>query len=132
MRRFETTNVLCCITTAAKVLVETVFTAEPSLEVEIQALKAFKNSVTKDPLGALHDWNDSSHHCNWTGIKCQPSSKQVVSISLVEMKLEGSVSPFLGNLTSLQVLDLTLNSFSGHIPSQLGFCSQLTDLIFYL
>lgn len=83
-------------------LVGTVLTAEPSLDVELEALKAFKNSITKDPLGALLDWNDSSHHCNWSGITCDTF---VVSISVVEKQLQGSISPFLGNLSNLQVLD---------------------------
>ncbi|KAL8113192.1 hypothetical protein AgCh_020488 [Apium graveolens] len=64
------------------------------------------NYKGKDPLGALQDWNDSSHHCNWSEIMCDPF---VVSIS-----------PFLGNLSNLQLLDLTLNSFTPHILPQLG------------
>ncbi|XP_057949233.1 LRR receptor-like serine/threonine-protein kinase FLS2 [Malania oleifera] len=105
--------------------------AEPSLEIEIKALKAFKNSICSDPFGALADWNDTNHHCNWSGIACDPSSNHVISISLVRKNLRGKISPFLGNITSLQVLDLTSNSFMGHIPTQLGHCSQLLELTLY-
>lgn len=102
--------------------------AQSSFEVENEALKEFKKGVTRDPLGALVDWSDSTHHCNWTGIKCHPSSRRVVSISLAEMQLTGDISPFLGNLSRLQVLYLTHNSFIGHVPLQLGLCHQLSEL----
>ncbi|KAL2524324.1 LRR receptor-like serine/threonine-protein kinase FLS2 [Abeliophyllum distichum] len=101
------------------------------LKVEVEALKAFKNTITNDPFGALVDWNDANHHCNWSGIECDTSSGHAISISLVDKQLEGAISPFLGNLSSLQVLDLTLNSFTGKIPPQLGSCTQLTQLVLY-
>ncbi|KAL0321348.1 UNVERIFIED_CONTAM: LRR receptor-like serine/threonine-protein kinase FLS2 [Sesamum radiatum] len=104
---------------------------DPGLEAEAQALKAFKNSIFNDPSSALLDWNDTNHHCNWSGIACDPLSGNVVSVALVDKQLAGEISPFLGNLTYLQVLDLTLNSFTGRIPPQLGSCSQLTQLILY-
>ncbi|GAY61934.1 hypothetical protein CUMW_213850 [Citrus unshiu] len=109
-------------------------TAERSLEeVETEALKAFKNGITSDTLGALADWNDTNqiHHCNWSGITCNSSSKHVTAIKLVDKQLQGQISPFLGNLSALQVLDLSLNSFSGSIPAQLGQCSQLAELTLY-
>ncbi|KAL0300604.1 UNVERIFIED_CONTAM: LRR receptor-like serine/threonine-protein kinase FLS2 [Sesamum radiatum] len=104
-----------------------VLAADPGLEAEAQALKAFKNSIFNDPSSALLDWNDTNHHCNWSGIACDPLSGNVVSVSLVDKQLAGEISASLGNLTYLQVLDLTLNSFTGRIPPQLGSCSQLTN-----
>ncbi|KAJ0080801.1 hypothetical protein Patl1_10158 [Pistacia atlantica] len=101
--------------------------AKPSLEVETEALKAFKNAITDDPLRALANWTDTNHHCNWTGIACDPSSNLAVSISLVDKQLEGQISPFLGNLSALQVLDLTLNFFSGKI----GNLSNLQNLLLF-
>ncbi|KAG5040682.1 hypothetical protein JHK85_013158 [Glycine max] len=97
-------------------------------DVEIQALKAFKNSITADPNGALADWVDSHHHCNWSGIACDPSSNHVFSVSLVSLQLQGEISPFLGNISGLQVLDLTSNSFTGYIPAQLSLCTHLSQL----
>lgn len=108
----------------------TVLSAESSLEVQIEALKAFNNSIADDPFGALADWTDRIHHCNWSGIACDPLSN-VISISLVHKQLKGVITRFLGNLSSLQVLDLTSNSFTGHIPAQLGLCSQLSELTLY-
>ncbi|KAK3205726.1 hypothetical protein Dsin_019772 [Dipteronia sinensis] len=112
-------------------LLVTVLSAEPNLEVEAEALKAFKNAITDDPLAALADWNSSNHHCNWSGITCDPSSNLVVLILIFEKHLTGQISPFLGNLSALQVLDLDSNSFSGSIPAQLGQCSQLIGLGLY-
>nr|POF02061.1 lrr receptor-like serine/threonine-protein kinase fls2 [Quercus suber] len=111
-------------------LLVAVLSEESSLEVQLEALNAFKNSITNDPFGALADWTDSNHHCNWSGIACDPSN-HVISISLIDKQLKGEITPFLGNLSSLQVLDLTLNSFTGHIPAQLGLCSQLSELTLY-
>ncbi|KAJ9565607.1 LOW QUALITY PROTEIN: hypothetical protein OSB04_001573 [Centaurea solstitialis] len=103
-----------------------------SKDEEEEALKHFKNSITDDPTGALLDWNpDSTHHCNWTGIQCDDDSGLVISISIQEKQLKGQISPFLGNLSSLQILDLTSNSFTGIIPSQLHFCTQLSTLSLY-
>ncbi|CAL9015907.1 unnamed protein product [Prunus brigantina] len=53
----------------------TVLSAQPSLELEVEALKAFKKSITSDPYGALADWTSySNHHCNWSGVVCDPST----------------------------------------------------------
>ncbi|KAL6553172.1 LRR receptor-like serine/threonine-protein kinase fls2 [Orobanche gracilis] len=101
-----------------------VLSLQPTLETQIQALKAFRNSITADPSGVLLDWNETNHHCNWSGISCDPLSENVVSVTLVDRNLQGQISPFLGNLSDLQVLDLTLNSFTGIIPPQLGAIPQ--------
>ncbi|KAK6921905.1 Leucine-rich repeat [Dillenia turbinata] len=43
--------------------------------------------------------------------------------------LSGVIPPSLGQLHSLQVLDLSYNSFSGEIPQELGELSNLTVLL---
>ncbi|KAJ0928040.1 putative protein kinase RLK-Pelle-LRR-XII-1 family [Helianthus annuus] len=113
-------------------LVLGVLSAGSTLQDEAEALKHFKSSITDDPTGALLDWNaDSNHHCNWTGIQCHNITKRVVSISVQQTYLKGQISPFLGNLSSLQLLDLSYNSFTGNIPFQLGYCTQLSTLVLY-
>ncbi|XP_076955748.1 LRR receptor-like serine/threonine-protein kinase FLS2 [Bidens hawaiensis] len=113
-------------------LVLAVLSAASVLEDEANALKHFKNSITDDPTGALLDWNaDSSHHCNWTGYKCHDVTKRIISISIQRSHLKGQISPFLGNLSGLQLLDLSYNSFTGNIPFELGYCTQLSILILY-
>ncbi|XP_043689122.1 LRR receptor-like serine/threonine-protein kinase FLS2 [Telopea speciosissima] len=108
----------------------TVRCTELSSVTDIEALKVFKDSITHDPFGALANWIDANHYRNWSGITCD-SSYHVISISLLAKELQGKISPFLGNISSLQVLDLSSNSFTESIPSQLGFCSKLTQLIFF-
>ncbi|KAD3068964.1 hypothetical protein E3N88_36844 [Mikania micrantha] len=111
-------------------LVLGVLSANSVLEDEANALKHFKNSIAHDPTRALLDWNaDSTHHCHWTGIHCHNVTKQVISISIRQSQLKGQISPFLGNLSSLQSLDLSHNSFTGNIPIQLGYCTQLSMLL---
>ncbi|KAI4347996.1 hypothetical protein L6164_008761 [Bauhinia variegata] len=101
---------------------------EPSSELEVEALKAVKNSITNDPNGALADWVDTLHHCNWSGIVCDPSSNHVIEIALAGQQLEGKISPFLANISTLQVLDLSSNSFNGLIPPQLSLGLRLSEI----
>ncbi|CAO2823429.1 unnamed protein product [Amaranthus hypochondriacus] len=76
--------------------------AKTVLQDQIDALTAFKNSITHDPLGSLSDWIPTIHHCNWTGVSCDTTTNNVISISLIETQLEGTLSSFLGNLSELQ------------------------------
>ncbi|KAJ8477146.1 hypothetical protein OPV22_020873 [Ensete ventricosum] len=96
-------------------------------DVHVEALLAFKASISDDPLGALADWNTTIHHCNWSGLTCDPSTDAVISISLPQMHLKGRLSPYLGNISTLQFLDLTANSFFGPVPSELGLLAQLSE-----
>ncbi|MCO5607917.1 hypothetical protein L7F22_062119 [Adiantum nelumboides] len=51
-----------------------------ALSTEAMTLLNFKAAVT-DPHGALAGWNAShSSTCNWTGIWCDPTSKNVISM----------------------------------------------------
>nr|GEU50970.1 LRR receptor-like serine/threonine-protein kinase FLS2 [Tanacetum cinerariifolium] len=112
------------------VLSTAVLAANSIFENEIEALKHFKNSITDDPTGALLDWNSSSiPHCNWTGIQCDDVSERVISISIQQTQLKGEISPYPGNLSSLQVLDLSYNSspiLSGILPTS-SFSSRCSS-----
>ncbi|EEF37823.1 conserved hypothetical protein [Ricinus communis] len=66
-------------------------------------------------LEALANWTEAYHHCNWSGVVCDPPSNRVISISTAEKQLQGQISPFLGNLCALQ----------GPIPSELGNLQNL-------
>ncbi|XP_057841043.2 putative receptor-like protein kinase At3g47110 [Cryptomeria japonica] len=116
-----------------------------------QALLAFKNSLTSDPNSFLSVWDVNTNVCNWTGISCNKLMR-VSTVNLESLGLVSQISPVLGNLSSLEVLDISNNSFhdvipdlgqnlsnlkelhllgnqlSGPIPTSLGNCSKLKFL----
>ncbi|MQL93412.1 hypothetical protein Taro_026061 [Colocasia esculenta] len=108
-------------------LLHTAMPATPDI-VHLEALKAFKDSITGDPLGVLARWTSSHHHCSWPGISCNPSDNSVISIDLPSRGLNGTISPFLGNISTLRYLDLSSNSFRGTLPSQLGNLKEVSWL----
>ncbi|MQL93408.1 hypothetical protein Taro_026059 [Colocasia esculenta] len=97
-------------------------------DVQLKALTAFRDSIEEDPLGVLAGWTAAAHHCGWSGVSCDPSNASVLSIELPMKRLGGTISPFLGNISTLRHLNLSSNSFHGNLPSQLGLCSQLVHV----
>ncbi|KAF6134804.1 hypothetical protein GIB67_002205 [Kingdonia uniflora] len=94
------------------------------------ALFAFKDKITQDPLRVMSLWNNIVHFCNWTGVTCSPVHHQRVKmLKLDSLKLVGSISPSIGNLTFLTGLSLTNNGFSGEIPEELGCLLQLKTIV---
>ncbi|CAN6172829.1 unnamed protein product [Urochloa humidicola] len=91
------------------------------------ALLSFKSGVSSDPNGALANWG-SSNVCNWTGVACDTAARHVVKLILRDQKLAGEVSPTLGNLSHLNILNLSGNLFTGRVPSELGNLYHLTLL----
>lgn len=93
------------------------------------SLLTFKSSVVFDPENVLRNWSSTGVHvCNWAGVKCNSGRNQVVELDLSSTSLRGTISPALGNLSSLIVLDLSKNFFQGHIPAELGNLVHLKQL----
>eukprot|EP00759_Apiculatamorpha_spiralis_P046895 PhF_6_TR42955/c0_g1_i4/m.65340 len=64
----------------------------------------------------------------WYGVTCSEAPYHVTGLSLTSNKLRGKFSPFLGNLTNLQVLNLEDNDLlSGTLPETYSKLLQLTS-----
>ena len=63
---------------------------------DFQALFKFKAGITSDPKGYIQDRN------------CMPpiSAKRVIDLEIIDMGLEGNISPLLSNLSLLTKLSL--------------------------
>uniref|UniRef100_A0A5K0Y5L5 Leucine-rich repeat-containing N-terminal plant-type domain-containing protein n=3 Tax=Nymphaea colorata TaxID=210225 RepID=A0A5K0Y5L5_9MAGN len=80
------------------------------------ALLSFKSLVTKDPYNVLSNWNSSISFCDWNGVSCCHGSERVVALKLFDKALEGTISPYVSNLSFLRVLDFRNDNFHGHLP----------------
>ncbi|KAJ3698244.1 hypothetical protein LUZ61_001949 [Rhynchospora tenuis] len=94
---------------------------------EVQALMGIKESL-KDPHGVLKNWDqDAVDPCTWNMVSCSPQNF-VVSLEIPSQNLSGSLSPSIGNLTNLQILQLQSNSIAGPIPLEIGKLLKLEQL----
>ncbi|THG09833.1 hypothetical protein TEA_005460 [Camellia sinensis var. sinensis] len=95
----------------------------------MQALLAIRNGIQEDPFNVFSSWNNSHHFCKWQGVTCSHRHHQRVSaINLSSLKLSGSLSPHIGNLTFLRVIDLVDNNFHGVIPQAVGRLFRIRSL----
>ncbi|KAK2983064.1 hypothetical protein RJ640_006451 [Escallonia rubra] len=101
-------------------------------ETDKQALLAIKNQILEDPFEVLSSWNDSIHFCYWQGVSCSPRHQRVTVLDLPSLKLLGSVSPYIGNLTFLNTINMVNNSLHGTIPEDIGKLYRLQHLSLYL
>ncbi|KAF7099910.1 hypothetical protein CFC21_101491 [Triticum aestivum] len=95
------------------------------------ALLDFLSGVSADPGGALADWGRSPRFCNWTGVACgrgPADRRRVTQLVLSGRGIHGVVSPALGRLSFLTVLDLSSNALAGEIPEEIAALSRLTQL----
>ncbi|RHN41183.1 putative non-specific serine/threonine protein kinase [Medicago truncatula] len=93
------------------------------------ALLAFKSLITSDPYDMLaNNWSTSSSVCSWVGVTCDERHERVHSLILQNMSFKGTVSPNLGNLSFLVILDLKNNSFGGQFPTEVCLLRRLKVL----
>ncbi|XP_042039611.1 receptor-like protein 35 [Salvia splendens] len=106
-----------------------------------EALLDFKRRITSDPSKLLGNWIPSKDCCRlWDGIECDPSTGRVIKLERsgvsigdsdvrVDTPMSGTLSPFLGNLSSLQLLNLAkLRNLTGPIPFELGKLTSLREM----
>ncbi|KAA8540559.1 hypothetical protein F0562_024522 [Nyssa sinensis] len=89
-----------------------------SLDTDRTALLAFKRMISSDPYSTLANWNETSDVCNFTGVTCNKQRNRMTELTLQGTELVGLLSPFISNLTRLQVLDLVDNHLFGIIPPE--------------
>ncbi|XP_044492365.1 receptor-like protein 44 [Mangifera indica] len=87
----------------------------------------------KDPYKNLRNWTVSifSNPCNGftsylPGATC--NNGRIYKLSLTNLSLQGSISPYLSNCTNLQSLDLSSNALTGSIPADLQALVNLAVL----
>nr|GMD69186.1 probable LRR receptor-like serine/threonine-protein kinase At1g06840 [Ipomoea batatas] len=101
---------------------------------EVKALRSIRGSLI-DPNRNLSNWR-AGDPCasNWTGVLCynDPLSDgylHVRELQLLKMSLSGSLSPELGRLSYLKILDVMWNTIGGSIPKEIGNISTLELLL---
>ena len=106
---------------------------------DLDALLSFWKAITFDPLGMLSSWMvENSHNiCSWYGIRCKQYTRTVVAIDLdvdvyvlgrLGVRLKGTLSSSLNNLSLLCHLNLSGNSLMGRIPPEFGHLKALRVL----
>ncbi|PSS07724.1 LRR receptor-like serine/threonine-protein kinase precursor [Actinidia chinensis var. chinensis] len=73
-------------------------------------------------------WNDSLHFCQWKGVLCGQRHLRVTGLNLEFYNLAGFISPSIGNLSFLRIVNFTNNSFQGGIPHEMGRLFRLRVL----
>ncbi|KAK1430079.1 hypothetical protein QVD17_12579 [Tagetes erecta] len=93
---------------------------------DIATLQALKNAWQNTP----PNWDNDQDPCSgsWDGITC--TNDRVTIIKLSSMGLNGMLPENIGQLTELQILDLSYNKgLSGPLTSAIGDLKKLTTLI---
>ncbi|TYH73467.1 hypothetical protein ES332_D05G331400v1 [Gossypium tomentosum] len=94
-------------------------------ETDRLALLALKDELVG---GGLLSWNASLHFCEWQGVRCGGQHQRVIGLSLAGMKLGGSISPSIRNLSFLREVNFSNNSLKGIIPRAFGHLKRLRSL----
>ncbi|GAQ86751.1 Protein kinase superfamily protein [Klebsormidium nitens] len=104
---------------------------EPTEVAALLTMKAAWNNVTR-----LTSWNDTSDPCDngWRGIICSltsvPGNRHVTGIQLPGFWVGGILSPAVGKLTYLTLLDLNSNNMTGPMPAEIVNLNQVQRLVF--
>lgn len=111
---------------------------------EREALLAFKEGITGDPMGLVASWQQENNCCRWRGVRCssRAGASHVVELQLrndadpeedngYDSALVGWITPSLLSLEHLERLDLSRNNLTGpgyRLPEFLGSLKSLRYL----
>ncbi|KAL0005940.1 hypothetical protein SO802_013501 [Lithocarpus litseifolius] len=78
----------------------------------------------------MKSWKAKVDCCSWDGVTCNNKTGQVVGLNLGNSLLSGILSPnsSLFSLHHLQKLNLSMNGFTGQIPSEISWLTKLISL----
>ncbi|KAL7229106.1 hypothetical protein ACSBR2_007743 [Camellia fascicularis] len=76
----------------------------------------------------MNSWNNSLYFCEWKGVSCGHRHRRVTAIDLESSCLVSSLCPYIGNLSFLQKISLSNNTFQRKIPQELSLLSSLQTL----
>ena len=91
-----------------------------------QVLEAFYHAAGGDGWKYRRNWLSDKDLRNWHGIDYDNDG--IASISLLTNNMSGTLTPLLGELTNLKVLNFLINNLRGGIPQELGKLSKLQTL----
>ncbi|GKB97937.1 ribonuclease H-like domain-containing protein [Tanacetum coccineum] len=102
------------------------------IDKELQVILHFKVNL-KDPFDHLVTWiYKDDNCCKWSRVTCNNQTGHVTSLDLSnidgEGEFRGEISPSLLNLSLMNHLDLSHNSFYGAIPMFIGSLTKLAYL----
>ena len=99
---------------------------------QASALLQLKRSFTFEcATTTLPSWEDGTDCCHWEGVDCDTATGHVNALNLSKRNLYSyGIDQALFNLTSIQLLDLSMNDFGGSQLPAVGFerLSLLTHL----
>ncbi|KAH9714667.1 protein kinase domain-containing protein [Citrus sinensis] len=106
-----------------------VIAAAKNITTDQQALLTLKADLIDDPSSLLaKNWTSSTYVCSWIGITCDVQRHRVTGLNISYFGLGGTIPSQIGNLSSLETLDLSHNQLSGTIPSSIFTISTLKML----
>ncbi|CAN6329747.1 unnamed protein product [Urochloa humidicola] len=90
--------------------------------IQIRLMLCLNSEVFFDSITTLPSWQAGTDCCLWEGVGCSNSSGHVTALDLSGFGLYGyGIDPVLFNLTSLRMLDLSMNNFGYYEIPSVGF-----------